>query len=472
MKPYDLIIRNGLVASASEMGHWDIAVKDGKVAALGTALPDAAIEIDATGKIVLPGGVDAHCHLDEPTGGPARMADDFRSGTLSAAFGGTTTVIPFARQMKGAGLAEAVEDYHRRADGKAYIDYAFHMIITDPSKAVLGEELPRLIDAGYSSFKIYMTYDDLKLNDRQILEVLDTARQEQALVMVHAENADCIDFLTERLEARGLTGPKFHAAARPPLVEREAVHRAVAYSELVGQPILIVHVSGAEASAQIAGFKARGLPVFAETCPQYLFLTKDDLDLRHFDGAKHICSPPPRTSADQQEIWNGLRNGLFSVFSSDHAPFSFDSAEGKKVAGENAPFRKVPNGIPGLETRLPLLFSEGVGKNRIDLCRFVKLTSTNPAKIYGLFPRKGALAVGSDADITIWDPDRQVTIRNDLLHHNVDYTPYEGRTVTGWPETVISRGEIVIVKSQIAAEAGRGHFLPCARFEHWKDLRA
>ncbi len=463
MNGFELVVRNARVATASDVFECDIGVTDGRVAALARDLDRGAQDIDAGGRWVLPGGVDGHCHLDQPMTDGSKMADDFHTGTLSAACGGTTTVIPFACQLKGQSLVAAVDDYHRRADGKAVIDYAFHLIVTDPTPEVLESELPQLIAQGYTSFKIYMTYDDLKLDDRQILEVLAVARREGALVMIHAENTDCIAWLTEQLLAAGHTAPKFHAAARPMLVEREATHRAIAFGELVDLPVLIVHVSGREAVEQIRWAQGRGLRVYGETCPQYLFLTGEDLAADGFAGAKCICSPPPRDEANQQAIWDGLENGVFQVFSSDHAPFRYDGPDGKRVAGVGAAFNKVPNGIPGLETRLPLLFSEGVLKGRIDINRFVALTSTNVAKMYGLYPRKGTIAVGADADLVIWNDALDVQITNAMLHHNVDYTPYEGRKLTAWPEITISRGEIVWSRPESSAVMGRGRFLRCER---------
>jgi dihydropyrimidinase len=460
---FDLVIRNGTVATSADRFVCDLGIRGGRIAALGQDLGPAAQVIDATGRLVLPGGVDGHCHLDQPMGDGSQMADDFYSGTVSAACGGTTTVLPFACQTKGASLRAAVEDYHERARGKAVIDYGFHLIVSDPTEQVLGQELPALIHDGYTSFKVYMTYDDLKLDDRQMLEVLALARREGAMVMVHAENADCIAWLTERLERAGKTAPKYHAASRPAVVEREATHRAVSLAEVADVPILIVHISGREAVAQIGAAKARGLRIYAETCPQYLFLTAEDLDLDGFEGAKCICSPPPRDRDNQQVIWTGLETGLFDIFSSDHAPFRLNDPKGKMIAGPDAPFAKVPNGIPGLETRLPLLFSEGVGAGRLELTKFVALTATNPARLYGLYPRKGTIAVGADADVAIWNPERRVTITNDLLHHDVDYTPYEGMTVTGWPEIVLSRGEVVVNDGQVLAAKGRGEFLSCER---------
>ena len=458
---FDLVIRNALVATASDTFETDIGIKDGRIVQLGAALAAGEREIDADGRVVTPGGVDAHCHLDQPMAPPARMADDFDSGTRAAACGGTTTVIPFAAQEKGQSLRAAVDDYHRRANGRAHVDYAFHLIVSDPTPQVLHEELPALIAEGYTSFKIYMTYDDLKLDDGQMLEVFDVARQHGAMAMVHAENADCIEWLTKKLEAAGRTAPRFHAHSRPMLVEREATQRAIALAELVDVPILIVHVSGREAVEQIRWARSHGLNVFAETCPQYLFLSAEDLGIDNsYMGARCVCSPPPRDKRNQEVIWGGLADGLFTVFSSDHAPFNFDSPEGKKPGGEEVAFRHIPNGIPGIETRMPLLYSEGVLGGRITLNRFVELTATNPAKAYGLHPRKGTIAIGSDADLVIWD-ERALTLRNTQLHHNVDYTPYEGMQLKAWPAMTLAGGEVVWDGQNFHARAGRGRFLAC-----------
>ena len=459
---FDLVVRDAVLVTAGDTQRCDIGVRAGRVVAIGERLERGTRELDAAGRYVLPGGVDGHCHLDQPMPEPLRMADGFESGTRSAACGGTTTVIPFAAQAKGGSLAAAVEDYHSRAAGKACVDYAFHLIVSDPTPAVLQDELPRLIRDGCTSFKIYMTYDDLKLSDVQILNVLEVARREGGMVMVHAENSDAISWLTERLTAAGRTAPEFHAASRPMLVEREATHRAIAFSELVDVPILIVHVSGSEAVEQIRWAHGRGLNIFAETCPQYLFLTAESLGLEGYHGAKCVCSPPPRDRANQQVIWDGLANGAFQVFSSDHAPFRYDDPHGKKPGGKEVAFPYIPNGIPGLETRLPLLFSEGVLKGRIDMHQFVALTATNPARMYGLYPRKGTIAVGSDADLVIWDDRREVTIRNRDLHHAVDYTPYEGMTIKGWPAMTLSRGMTVWADGQFLGRPGHGEYLRCA----------
>lgn len=461
--PIDLVVRNARVATASDVFDADIGIAGGRIVALAQSLPQAEREIDAAGRVVTPGGVDAHCHLDQPMAPPVRMADDFDTGTRAAACGGTTTVIPFAAQEKGQSLRAAVEDYHRRAHGKAHVDYAFHLIVSDPTPHVLSEELPALIAQGYTSFKIYMTYDDLKLDDGQILDVLSVAREHGAMAMIHAENADCIEWLTKRLEAAGRTAPRFHAHARPMLVEREATHRAIALGQLVDVPILIVHVSGREAVEQIRWARGHGLQVFAETCPQYLFLTAADLGVDDsYQGARCVCSPPPRDKANQEVIWDGLSDGLFTLLSSDHAPFNYDAPEGKKPGGEEVAFRHIPNGIPGIETRLPLLYSEGVLGGRITLEKFVELTATNPAKAYGLHPRKGTIAIGADADLVIWE-EREFVLRNDDLHHAVDYTPYAGMTLRAWPALTLAAGEVVWDGKAFHPRQGQGRFLACGR---------
>lgn len=462
---FDLIVRRARVATASDVFTADIGVRDGRIVALADVLQGAPHTqvIDAAGRFVTPGGVDSHCHLDQPMPPPARMADDFESGTRSAACGGTTTVIPFAAQAKGGSLHDAVADYHRRAAGKASVDYAFHLIVSDPTPTVLEHELPALIEQGCTSFKMYMTYDDLKLADGQILQVLELARREQAMAMIHAESSDAIAYLTHKLLADEQVAPRHHAASRPSPVEREATHRAITLSELVDVPILIVHVSGAEAIEQIRWARGKGLNIFGETCPQYLFLTQDDLALSGFLGARCVCSPPPRDRANQQVVWDALADGLFTVFSSDHAPFNYDDPAGKRLGGREPAFPYIPNGIPGLETRMPLLFSEGVLGGRLSLQQFVALTATNAAQLYGLYPRKGTVAVGSDADLVVWDTGTPRLIRNQDLHHAVDYTPYEGREVKAWPALTLLRGQVVWDGTHFTGTPGAGRYLPCER---------
>ncbi|AOY92117.1 dihydropyrimidinase [Cupriavidus sp. USMAA2-4] len=458
----DLVIRNADVVTASDRFQCDIGVRDGRIAVLGHDLPRGAREVDATGLLALPGGVDGHCHLDQPMPDGLRMADDFFTGTRAAVCGGTTTVIPFAAQEKGGSLQAAVDDYHRRAEGRAVADYGFHLIVADPTPKVLREELPALIRRGYTSFKVYMTYDDLKLSDREMLSVLEVAKENGALVMVHAENADCISWLTDKLIGEGRIAPRFHGLARPAAVEREATHRAITFAELVDVPILIVHVSGQEAIEQIRWAQGRGLRILAETCPQYLYLTADDMGLsgdHGYEGAKCVCSPPPRDFENQAAVWRALAGGVFSVFSSDHAPFNYDDPAGKQPGGERPSFDHIPNGVPGIETRLPLLF-DGIARGKLTLHQFVALTSYRPARLYGLYPRKGTIAVGADADIVLWDPARKVRIANAELHHAVDYTPYEGIEVTGWPVHCFSRGEMLVEGGRyLEPLAGRGRFL-------------
>jgi len=457
---FDLVVRNALVTTASDTYAADIGIDDGRIVQLGQQLAQGRREIDAAGRAVTPGGIDAHCHLDQPMAPPVRLADDFFTGTRSAACGGTTTIIPFAAQKKGGTLQVALDDYHGRAKGCACVDYAFHLIVTDPTPSVLRDELPSLIGQGYTSYKLYMTYDRLKLNDGQILDVLEAARRHGGMPMIHAENADCITWLTQRLEATGKVAPRFHATSRPALVEREGAQRAIALSELLDVPVLLVHISGADAVEQIRAARVRGLNIYAETCPQYLFLTAADLGIDDsYQGARCVCSPPPRDTASQQAIWQGLADGLFTVFSSDHSPFNLEGLDGKTPGGHEVPFRQIPNGIPGIETRMPLLYSEGVLAGRISANKFVELTATGPARTYGLYPRKGTIAIGSDADLVIWD-DREFILGNEHLHHAVDYTPFAGRRLRAWPGTTLLRGRTVWDGCNFTGEAGAGAFLP------------
>ena len=464
--PFDLIIRNARCATAADTFTADIGIQDGIITALGNHLKESLEEIDAKGAWVTPGGIDGHCHFAEPSKNGIEMADNFLSGPRSAACGGTTTVIPFAVQQRGQTLRDAVNNYHRIVGNNSCIDYAFHMILTDVNEKVLKEELPTLTKEGYTSFKIYMTYEDMKLSDRDIINTLAAARDNGALVMVHAENSDCIAWLTERLLEAGHTAPKYHAESRPMLVEREATHRAITFAELVDVPMLIVHVSGREAMEQIRWAQNKGLKIYAETCPQYLFLSTDDLGGEDdYEATKCICSPPPRDPENQRYIWEGLQADTFSIFSSDHAPFSYADPKGKSAHGDKPAFNKVANGIPGVETRLPLLFSYGVMTGKISIEQFVSITSTNVAKMYGLYPRKGSIAIGSDADLVIWDCQKSQTISNSKLHHAVDYTPYEGIEVDAWPAITLSRGRVVWQNGEFLGTPGNGRFLRCEKPE-------
>jgi dihydropyrimidinase len=459
MSAFDTIIRGGRVVTAVDSVVCDVGVKDGRIAALGTGLGGADRVIEAGGLLILPGGVEGHCHIEQMSSvGEAMNADDFFTATRSAVFGGTTTVLPFAAQQKGQSLRQVVRDYHELAGPKAVIDYGYHLIVADPTEQVLGQELPALIEDGFTSFKVYMTYDSLRLDDYQMLDVLSVARSHGAFVMIHAENHEMIKWLSARLLDRGYGAPKYHAVSHANLGESEATHRAIKLAQLVDVPMLIVHVSATEAMAEIRKAQSAGLKVFGETCPQYLFLTADDLDREGAEGAKFCCSPPPRDKASQEAIWRGLANGTFQVFSSDHAPYRYDET-GKLKAGPNPTFPQIANGVPGIELRLPLLFSEGVGKGRIDIHQFVALTATNVAKIYGLHPRKGTIAVGADADLALWDPELERKVTWDDLHDDVGYTPYEGMTLKGWPVTVMSRGRVAVEDGELKVERGSGAFL-------------
>ena len=455
---YDLTIRNGQISTSTTTFKADIGINDCRIVAIQPDLPAGKRDIDATGKWVMPGGIDSHAHIEQKSSGGVMCADDFYSGTVSAAFGGTTTVLSFAAQHRGAKVADVLEDYGQRAREKAIIDYGFHLILSDATPEILETDLPRAVREGITSVKVYMTYDALKLDDYQLLDVLEAAGREGAMLMIHAENHDVIRWVARRLLDRGHKAPKFHAVAHDKLAESEATNRAISLSRLLDVPILIVHVSATEAIDVIRSAKVLGSKVQAESCPQYLFLTADDIDLEGLEGAKYCCSPPPRDEAAQEAVWQGLLDGTLAIYSSDHAPYRFDEG-GKLPKGDQTTFKEMANGVPGLELRLPLLFSEGLLKGRMSAQQFVQLTASNHAKMYGLEHCKGDIAVGLDADIALWDPTETRTIRWEDLHDNVGYTPYEGKTITGWPTTVLSRGEVIVDQGTLCAEAGRGQFL-------------
>ncbi len=452
----DLVIRGGKVATAGKTLDCDVGIRGGRIAELGAGLKGERT-IEARGKLVLPGGVDSHCHVEQVSSFGILCADDFYSATVSAAYGGTTTIVPFCAQHRGDSLAAVLADYHQRAKAKAVIDYGFHLIIANPDAQTLGTDLPAAIGSGIRSFKIFMTYDRMRLMDEQILDVMATARRDGALVMVHAENHGMISWLAGRMVKQGNTLPRYHAICHTRGSESEAIQRIVALAELVDCPILIVHVSTPEGIEAIRQARARGLKVYGETCPQYLFLTAKDID-NGLAGAAFCCSPPPRDKAAQEACWQGLKDGALQVYSSDHAPYAMD-AKGKLPKGEATTFKEMANGVPGLELRLPLLFTFGVQAGRITLDEFVQLTATRHAEIYGLAPRKGVIAVGADADLAIWDPEKKVRITKDLVHDLTGYTPYEGRELKGWPVTVLSRGEVIVDDGKLSAERGRGQFL-------------
>jgi dihydropyrimidinase len=460
-RSYDIVIRGGAVVTASDTFQADVAVTGESIVAIGRDLGPGRREIDATGKFVLPGGVDAHCHIEQLSAAGIMNADTWESATASAALGGTTTVIAFAAQHVGMDLTRVVEDYAALARKGAIVDYSFHMIVADPTDVTLKEHLPALIREGHASIKVFMTYDRLRVQDEQMLDILLTARENRALVCVHAENHGMIAWMGKRLVERGYTAPKFHAMSHPRVSEAEAFNRLIAMAALIDQPIMIFHVSTAEGAAVVRRARGEGLKVFAETCPQYLFLTAQDLDKPGLEGAKWMCSPPPRTQADQEALWRALDLGDLQTVSSDHAPYAFDQS-GKLSAGPNPTFKQVANGLPGLEARLPLLFDAMVSKGRLGAERFVELTATAPAKIYNLHPRKGSIAIGADADIAVWDPNASVTLADALVHDRTGYTPYAGRTVQGWPVLVLRRGEPIVENGRLRAAPGSGRFLPRA----------
>ncbi|MDC0434714.1 dihydropyrimidinase [bacterium] len=459
----DLIIKNGTVVTAADSTLVDVGIKNGKVAQLGGELGDATQTIDAEGLYVMPGGIDSHVHISQPSGDGIVMADDFESGTRSALFGGNTMIMPFCLQESGQTLREAIDAYRQKAQGNCYTDVSFHLIISEPTDQVLGQELPAAVEDGYTSFKIFMTYEALRLNDAEILATMDTARRTGALVMVHCENEDAIQYLIGRHEEEGQLKPASHASTRPIAAEREATHRAVSLAEVVDVPVVIVHISNGEAIAEVQRARDRGRKVVAETCPQYLMLTAQDLDGMDWEGAKFVCSPPPRTKAEQVQCWRGIESGIFDLFSSDHCPFRYEDDHGKLNPKGRKHFKHVPNGIPGVELRAPILFSEGVIKGRIDVCRFVAMTSTNHAKTYGLYPEKGTIAVGSDADITLWDPSLKRTVRHLELHDAADYSPYEGLQLTGWPVAVVLGGQLMMQNGKLLGARGDGQYRARAR---------
>ena len=453
---YDLVIRGGTVATVSDVFEADIAITGERIVAMGIGLPAGRQEIDARGHFVLPGGVDPHCHIEQLSGGGIMNADTFETATRSAAYGGTTSVISFAAQHRGMNLAAVVADYAALAARGALIDHAFHLMVANPDRQTIEQDLPALIGAGHRSVKLFMTYDKVQVQDENLLDVLLAARGHGALVCVHAENHGLLKWMGERLVKRGYTAPKYHAVSHPAAAEVEAFSRLIRFAELVDQPIVIFHVSTAEGAAMIREARGRGVKIFAETCPHYLFQTAKVLDQPGLEGARMMCSPPQRGEPDQSALWQALELGDLQMISSDHAPYRLDST-GKFSAGPSPTFKEIANGMPGLEMRLPLLFDAMVSKGRGGLSRFVELTSTAPARIYDL-PRKGSLAIGMDADIAIWDPARKVTL-TDELHDNTGYNPFKDREIVGWPEIVLRRGSVIVERGALHGKPGEGRLL-------------
>ncbi|NOZ06405.1 MAG: dihydropyrimidinase [Chloroflexi bacterium] len=464
-----MLIRNATVVTAGDVVPADVLVRDGTVAEIGRALPSEGRQvIDGTGKLLMPGGIDVHTHLDMPLGDTA-STDDFETGHIAAACGGTTTHIDFATQEKGRTLAQALENWHLRAQGKACIDYGFHIAVTDWNDAVAAS-LPELIQEGVTSLKLYMAYKGrLMVDDAAILRALQIAAKVGLLVMIHAENGDIIDLLTAQLLAAGHTAPRYHAQSRPAIAEAEATYRAIALAEIAGAPLYIVHLTSAQALDAVRRARHRGLPVYAETCPQYLAFTADDLARPGFEGAKFVCSPPLRTAADQKALWRGLALGDLQVVATDHCPWNF---HGHKDRGKSD-FSHILNGLPGIEERMKIVYTYGVETGRLDLQQFVALTATTPAKLFGLYPRKGSIAPGSDADLVLWDPEARGEISVRTHHSRVDHTPYEGIRYQGRPDRVWVRGRLVVEGGEWVGTKGQGKFLKRDAFHHvdWQGVK-
>ncbi|MGV9878863.1 dihydropyrimidinase [Streptomyces sp. NPDC003006] len=452
------LIRGGLVVTAAEETHADVLVEDGRVAALAASTSAAASAwtadrvIDATGKYVIPGGVDAHTHMEFPFGGTF-SSDTFETGTRAAAWGGTTTIVDFAVQSKGRALRSGLDAWHAKATGNCAIDYAFHMIVSDVNDSTL-KEMDGLIEEGVTSFKLFMAYPGVFYSDDgQILRAMQRAGENGGLIMMHAENGIAIDVLVEQALARGETDPRFHGEVRKALLEAEATHRAIKLAQVAGAPLYVVHVSAREAVAELTRARDEGLPVFGETCPQYLFLSTDNLAEPDFGGAKYVCSTPLRPKEHQAALWRGLRTNDLQVVSTDHCPFCFS---GQKELGRGD-FSKIPNGMPGVENRMDLLH-QGVVDGRISRRRWIDIACASPARMFGLYPRKGTIAPGADADIVIYDPHAEQTISAATHHMNVDYSAYEGKRLTGRVETVLSRGEPVITGREFTGRTGHGAY--------------
>ncbi|MEV6119363.1 dihydropyrimidinase [Streptomyces sp. NPDC052077] len=454
------VVRGGLVVTAAEETHADVLVEDGRIAALaasGTPAAEAFTAertIDATGRYVLPGGVDGHTHMEMPFGG-TRSADTFETGTRAAAWGGTTTVVDFAVQSVGRSLREGLDAWHAKAEGNCAIDYGFHMIVSDVRPDTL-REMDRLVEEGVTSFKQFMAYPGvLYSDDGQILRAMQRAAGNGGLIMMHAENGIAIDVLAEQALARGETAPRHHGEVRKALLEAEATHRAIQLARVAGAPLYVVHVSAREAVAELVAARDLGLPVFGETCPQYLFLSTDDLARPDFEGAKYVCSTPLRPREHQAALWRGLRTNDLQVVSTDHCPFCF---AGQKELGRGD-FTRIPNGLPGVENRMDLLH-QAVVEGHLSRRRWIEIACAAPARMFGLYPRKGTIAPGSDADLVVYDPHTTQVLSAATHHMDVDYSAYEGRTVTGQVETVLSRGEPVIERRDYVGRAGHGVFLP------------
>ena len=450
-----ILIKNGHIFTAVDSYVADILIDEGKVRTIGIDLSaDADKTVDATGKYVIPGGIDPHTHLDFPFGGTV-SSDDFRTGTVAAAYGGTTSIVDFAVQQRGHSLSQALDEWRQKAEGKAAIDYGFHMIILDLPESRL-PEMDDMVRQGVTSFKMFMAYlGAVMVDDSTIFRAMVRAADNGAFICLHAEHGHMIDVLVKEALAGGNTAPKFHALTRPPATEAEATHRAIRMAEVAGAPVYFVHLSCEEALSEVQAARARQKHVYAETCPHYLTLDDSLYAQEGFEGAKYVLTPPLRDRRHQAELWNGLRRNDLQVVSTDHCAFRFSD---QKTLGSND-FSKIPNGGPGIENRLSLLYTKGVASGLLDMNRLVELFSTNPAKLFGLFPRKGTIAVGSDADIVVFDPDEEYVISAQTHHMNVDYNLYEGMKVKGVPQVVVANGQAIIEDGQYTGTPGQGRFL-------------
>ncbi len=460
------LIRNGTVVTARETTAADVLIEGERIREVRPGIPAQSAEkvIDATGLYVMPGGIDAHTHLDMPFGGTT-SADDFETGTRAAAFGGTTSIVDFAIQARGTRMRDALDTWWKKAERRACIDYGLHMIVTDLGEAGL-EDMDDMVREGVASFKLFMAYPNvLMVDDATIFKALSQTAKNGALICMHAENGSVIDVIIARALAEGKTAPIYHALTRPPRAEAEAVHRAIAMAEIAGAPVYIVHLSSEDALNEVREARDRGVPAFAETCPQYLLLSIEEMERPNFEGAKYVFTPPLRPKEHQPKLWDGLKYDHLQVVSTDHCPFCFKD---QKILGKDD-FTKIPNGGPGIENRLQLIYHYGVNSGKLSLNRFVELTSTTPARLFGMYPKKGEIAAGSDADLVLWDPNAAYTISAQTHHMRVDYSMFEGFQVKGNARTVLSRGEVIVDGGEFAGKPGRGNYLKRqARGGAWK----
>lgn len=456
------LIKNGTLVSASDTVAADLLIENGKIALIGQDMrDDDAATIDASGKLLLPGGIDVHTHLELPFGGTV-SSDDFFTGHRAAAFGGTTTHLDFVIQPIGGTLHDGIATWHQKANGKAAIDYGFHIAITDLRDDVMAE-IPSVVDEGITSLKLFMAYKGVfQIDDTTLFRAMNVAAKHGLLIMVHAENGDVVAELTSQLLAEGKTAPKYHATSRPAIAEAEATGRAVAMAGISGASLYVVHMTCEEAVEQLVLGRQKGFRVMGESCTQYMFIFEEDLAKPGFEGAKFVCSPPVRQPKDAPVLWRSLANNTLQVVSTDHCPFWYEGGINGRLPGKElgqASFDKIPNGMPGIEDRMAVMWHHGVNGGRLTPNRFVEITSTNPAKIFGLYPHKGTLSVGADADILLWNPNHEHTISAATHHMNTDYNVYEGMTVRGWPTQVLLRGELIVDGEQWLGQAGNGRFL-------------